>query len=316
MPTPPVTPDTRSHLMAGPLLMLAAALLFTLMNVIVKLLGPEYNVWDIGFYRFFGGGLLLVAIFGRKSNPYRGHNIRLLIIRGCTGSVAFLCLITAIRMLPLSTAMVFFYSYPAFAAIFSFFVYKERISAGSIACMLGVLAGVIVLLDFRLQGGLLGQTLGVISAVFAGLTVTFIKELRATNGPAVIYLYFCTMGLAACLPGFLTDPTLPSSSLEWLMCTGIVLTSLTAQLLMNQGFYYCRSWEGGLFMTSEVVFSALVGIVLLQDPATWRFWLGSSLVVGSVMILNIESFTRNGRRARSRRASERQPDGVGRRSEH
>ena len=106
------------------------------------------------------------------------------------------------------------------------------------------------------------------------------------------------MGLAVCLPGFLSEPTLPSDALEWLMCVGIVLTSLTAQLLMNQGFYYCRSWEGGLFMTSEVVFTALVGIVLLHDPAGWRFWLGSFLIVGSVMVLNVESFTRNGRRAR------------------
>ena len=298
MQSPPSANGTRSNLMAGPLLMLAAALLFTLMNVIIKLLGPQFQVWDIGFFRFFGGGLLLLGIFGRKTNLYRGNDIRLLIIRGCTGSAAFLCLITAIRLLPVSTAMVFFYAFPAFAAIFSFFIYHERISAGAIACILSVLTGVFVLLDFKLEGELVGQALAVAGAAFAGLTVTFIKKLRATNGPAIIYLYFCTMGLAVCLPGFLSDPTLPSDALEWLMCAGIVLTSLTAQLLMNQGFYYCRSWEGGLFMTSEVVFTALVGIVLLHDPAGWRFWLGSFLIVGSVMVLNVESFTRNGRRAR------------------
>ena len=37
---------------AGPLFMLSAALLFTLLNLLIKLIGPDYKVWDIGFYRF------------------------------------------------------------------------------------------------------------------------------------------------------------------------------------------------------------------------------------------------------------------------
>ena len=50
-------------------------------------------------YRFFGGAALLIAVFGRRQNSYKGHNIRLLIIRGCTGCFAFICIVTAIRLL-------------------------------------------------------------------------------------------------------------------------------------------------------------------------------------------------------------------------
>ncbi|MGW8188349.1 MAG: hypothetical protein ACWGNK_13815, partial [Desulfobacterales bacterium] len=57
---------------AGPLFMLSAALLFTLLNIFIKLLGPQFRVWDIGFYRFCGGVLVLLAVFGRRGNPYRG----------------------------------------------------------------------------------------------------------------------------------------------------------------------------------------------------------------------------------------------------
>ena len=112
---------------AGPLFMLSAALLFTVVNMLVKLLGPEYTVWSIGFYRFFGGAAVLISVFWRHQNPYKGHNIRLLIIRGCTGCCAFISIITAIRLLPVSTALVIFYSFPAFSAIFSFIIYKENI---------------------------------------------------------------------------------------------------------------------------------------------------------------------------------------------
>jgi drug/metabolite transporter (DMT)-like permease len=70
------------------------------------------------------------------------------------------------------------------------------------------------------------------------------------------------------------------------MIPGIVFTSVTAQLLMNQGFFYCRGWEGGVFMSSEVVFTAIVGISFMGDPASWRFWAGGVAVLTSIVALN------------------------------
>jgi drug/metabolite transporter (DMT)-like permease len=272
--------------LAGPLFMLSAALLFTLLNLCIKLLGPQYRFWDIGFYRFGGGALVLLTIFARGGNPYRGNNIRLLIIRGCTGSAAFIALVAAIRLLPISTALVVFYAYPAFAAVFAYLIYGERLGRAEMTCIAAVLAGVGVLFDFSLDGSLWGKTLALGGSAFAGLTVTLIRTLRLYNGPVVIYLYFCTMGLAVVALPYLAQPVIPATGLEWALIGGIVLTSLTAQLLMNQGFFYCRGWEGGVFMSSEVLFTAAVGILLLGDPVGWRFWGGGLMIVGGAVALN------------------------------
>lgn len=271
---------------AGPLFMLSAALLFTLLNVFVKLLGPSFTVWHIGFFRFFGGLIVLLAIFGRHRNPFKGHNIKLLFIRGCVGSIAFISLITAIRILPLSTALVIFYSFPAFSAVFSFIIFGERISSLQIACIAAVIVGVGIIFDFRLSGGLLGQAVALVGSVFAGLTVTLIRSLRAKNGPVIIYLYFCTMGAIVTFPKFIMNPILPSTPMEWFMILGIIFSSVTAQLLMNQGFFYCRGWEGGVFMSSEVIFTALVGIIFLGDPTTPSFWIGGLMIFASIVALN------------------------------
>ncbi|MGD2098406.1 MAG: DMT family transporter [Desulfobacterales bacterium] len=270
----------------GPLFMVSAALSFTLLNLLVKLLGPQYTVWTIGFYRFLGGAVVLIALFGRHHNPYKGNNIRLLIIRGCTGCTAFLCIVTAIRLLPVSTALIIFYSYPAFAAIFAFIIYKERIGMLEIACIVAVLIGVGILFDFQLVGGVFGQIIALVGAAFAGLTVTLIRSLREKNGPVVIYLYFCTMGMLITAPMFAKHPVLPSTPIEWAMILGLILVSVTAQLLMNQGFFYCLAWEGGVFMSSEVIFTAAVGILFLGDPAPWRFWMGGLVILISVIALN------------------------------
>ncbi len=272
---------------AGPLFMLSAALLFAMLNICIKLLGSEFSPWDIAFYRSFGGIVLLQLTFGRRRNIFKGHNMPLLVIRGCVGAVAFLSMVMAIRLLPVSTAMVIFFTYPAFAAVFSFILLKEGINRYETFCLLLILVGAGVLFDFRLTGNLVGQAIALFGGVFAGLAMTLIQKLRRDNGSVVIYLYFCTLCAIVAAPKYLMNPIFPDTAVEVVLILGIILSSLTAQLLMNQGFLYCRGWEGGVFMSSEVLFTAVVGITFLGDPAGWRFWLGGFLILGSVTLLNL-----------------------------
>jgi drug/metabolite transporter (DMT)-like permease len=272
--------------LAGPLFMLAAALFFAMLNVCIKLLGSEFSPWDIAFYRSFGGMVLLHLIFGRHRNLYRSGSMPLLVARGCVGAVAFLAMVMAIRLLPVSTAMVIFFTYPAFAALFSVLLFGERLNRHEFFCLALVLIGAAVLFDFRLTGSLAGQGIALLGGIFAGLAMTLIQKLRRSNGSVIIYLYFCTMCALVSAPGYLLDPTFPTTWVEGGLVLAIILSSLTAQLLMNRGFFYCRGWEGGVFMSSEVIFTASVGITLLGEPASWRFWLGGLLILGSVTLLN------------------------------
>lgn len=271
---------------AGPLFMMSAALLFTLMSTIVKLMPAHYTVWHLGFIRCFGGMLVLTLVFSRKKNPFKGHNIPLLILRGCTGSLAFFFVVSALRLLPMSTAVVLFYSYPAFAALFGFLVYKEQINRFQIVCIAILLAGVAILFDFRLSANALGQAMAIIGAVLAGFTVTIIRSLREHNGPVIIYFYFCTMGTLATLPFCITHPIVPASAVEWTMTAGIICVSVAAQLLMNQGFFFCKGFEGAAYMSSETLFTAMVGIVFLMEPVSWHLFAGGLLIVGAGLAMH------------------------------
>jgi drug/metabolite transporter (DMT)-like permease len=265
------------------------------MNVLLKQAMADFRIWDIGFYRFFGGLVLLTAIFGRRGNPFRSSNTKLLIVRGCTGSVAFIFFILSVRLLPVSTALMLLYSFPAFAAIFSSWIYREKVSPVGWACLISVLIGVAVLVHPKSGGEGLGFGAGLFSAVFAGLTITIIRQLKQTNGSVIIYLYFCLVGSGVTAPFFLQAPVLPLSINQMLVCAGIILTSILGQLLMNHGFGYCRSWEGGLYMTSEVLFTALAGIFLFGDPVSWRFAAGGTLILGSTVMIQLERAIRWGR---------------------
>lgn len=271
---------------AGPLLMLAAALAFGVLDGLIKMMGPTYRIWDIAFYRWGLGLVLLVIIFGRQGGLFKTHNLKLMIIRSISGCAAFLSLTAAIRNIPISTAMVLFFSFPAFAALFSSLMFRERISKREFFCICGTLAGVVVLLDFKLDGKLFGYVTGLSSGVFAGLTVNLIKRLREKDGPVVIYLYFCILGALVSLPAYIADPRIPASGVDWMMAGGIAATSVLAQLLMTQGFRYCRSWEGGIYLTGEMVFTAILGIVFLGEAVSRRFWIGGFLILTSTIAIN------------------------------
>jgi drug/metabolite transporter (DMT)-like permease len=180
------------------------------------------------------------------------------------------------------------YSFPAFAAVFSAWLYREKVSATGWLCLALVLVGVGLLVDPAVGGDRLGYLSGMVSAIFAGLTIAIIRRLKQSNGSVIIYLYFCAVGAAVTAPFFLQDPVLPVSTHQVLVCGGIVVTSIFGQLTMNHGFGYCRSWEGGLYMTSEMVFTAIAGIVLFGDPAGWRFWTGGALILGSAVAVQMQ----------------------------
>ncbi|MBW2022050.1 MAG: EamA family transporter [Deltaproteobacteria bacterium] len=97
--------------------MLGSTLLFASTDIIIKIIGPAFRVWDIAFFRFGGGIILIVILFGWSGNPFKGNNMRMLLVRGITGALAFLALVGAIQLLPLSSAIVLLYSFPAFAAL-------------------------------------------------------------------------------------------------------------------------------------------------------------------------------------------------------
>jgi len=267
--------------------MLAAALIFAVLDGLIKLMGPAFRVWDIAFLRWGGSLAILLVIFGWQGKLFRTDNLKLMVIRSVAGCITFFLLITAIRSIPLSTAIVLFFTFPAFAALFSVLLYGERISKWQLLCIGGTLVGVAVLIDFKITHDFWGAVIALLSGLFAGFTVCLIKKLRANNGPVVIYIYFCLLGALISFPMFIADPVVPQTGREWMMAVGIACTAVAGQLLMNQGFKYCLSWEGGLYLTSEVLFTAVLGIVFLGELASWYFWLGATLILISVLSLQL-----------------------------
>lgn len=183
--------------------------------------------------------------------------------------------------------MVLFYSYPAFTAILAPMLFHERIFRRDYFCVGIALIGVSILFDFQMTGAFRGQLLVLLGAALTGLNLALAKKLRDRHSPIVIFLYIGALGGLVATPAFCLDPQLPASGRDLFLVSGLVATSVAAQLLLLKGLRHCKSWEGGVLLMSEVVFVTVFGIYVLKESADWRFWLGTALILGGIVALKL-----------------------------
>lgn len=114
--------------LAGAVCMVGSAFFFALVGVGVKLAGSQVGIWQISFYRALVGIVLMAAVALVYKVPLVGPDLKLLSLRGLSGTFGFLSMMMALRQIPLAEVMVLFYMFPAFAALFSPWLNDERLA--------------------------------------------------------------------------------------------------------------------------------------------------------------------------------------------
>ena len=76
--------------------MLLAAFVFSLVDILLKSLSSSFPAAGIAFFRFLTGGLILGAIILGRGGSLRGGDLRMLVLRGISGTLAFFCLVKSV----------------------------------------------------------------------------------------------------------------------------------------------------------------------------------------------------------------------------
>lgn len=266
--------------------MMLAALFYSVADILVKYISPSVDVIAIAFCRFFLGGLILWPLLLSRRASLRGQSTGVLLLRGLAGTIGFFCLLKSIAMIALANAMVLFYTFPLFATFFSFVLLRERFTKLELMLTMVGVIGIYILINPSSHLYNMGYIFGLLGGCFSGLAVVLIRQLRKTNGPLIIYFYFCVVGAALTCPFFVVSFSIP----DFGQCSLLVLLAVIfviAQLLMNQGFKFCKASEGSVILMSEVVFAGIAGVIIFKDALTPDFLVGAFLIVGSGVALNL-----------------------------
>lgn len=265
--------------------MVASALFYGAMSISIKLSSSYLTVWQTAMGRFILGIAFIPVLIRVLHFDLFGQGRWWLLARGLAGTLAFLLMIQAIKMIPLSMAMVLFYLWPIFTCLLSACIAGEPTTKKEWPFVGGaLLGGVIILWPDRGGAGLnMGHFLALASSFFAGLAIILIRRVRRANNPFTIYFYFCMIGGLCSLWPLLTQgpPILPVSKEGWICLFAVALFAMIGQIMMNQGMKYLNASKTGALMMIEVIVAVAFGGLYLGESLTFRFFLGSVLILGS-----------------------------------
>jgi drug/metabolite transporter (DMT)-like permease len=281
---------------SGPVWVIGSALFYGTMNISVKLAAPHLTIWQTAMGRFVLGVIFVPIIVRLLHLKLLGDGRWFLLARALSGTLAFVLVIQAFKMIPLSSGLVLFYLWPVFSCLLSSWVAGEPTTRREWPFVGGALLGTGLILwpEETGQEMNLGYFLVLAASFFAGLAIILVRRLRRTNNPFTIYFYFCSIGGLSCLGPFLaqSSPLLPNSTEGWLCLIAVAFFAMIGQVLMNQGMKYMNASRTSSFMMLEVVIASAFGVMYLNELLTPRFFAGSLLILGcgaALMLVPVRS---------------------------
>ena len=172
-----------------------SAVLFAVNSVIVKIAAQSFSGLFISSIRFLFGIFLTVIAIRLSGQEFRVINKKYWILRGIAGAVAMVCFYVAIHMTSSGRTALLEKVYPIFVTIFSYLLYKEKITKNIISSLILCTVGVFFVLYDGSKYNIIGDLIAICGGVAASFAIIFIKKARETDSSLMIYLSPCIFGM-------------------------------------------------------------------------------------------------------------------------
>ena len=257
-----------------------------------------FNPFQIVFLRSAGSTVLLALflLLNDKSKfKFKLKDIWIFIGTGIISLMLFtICNQIAIQYCSLSVASALLYTSPAFIMIFSAFIFKEKMTGRKITAILITIGGCFLVSGILTPGAIIsitGIVAGVVSGLCYGLYSIFGRfGVQKYDSMTVTFYTFFLVTLATLpLANFQTMPEHLSTG------NGIVaivllfgpVTCLSPYLAYTIGLKGTEPGTAGILATVEPVVSTILSILIFHEEMTWQKVLGITMILGSVLIVNI-----------------------------
>ena len=287
----PTADEVRRERTHGVLYMLAAALGFSLMSLLVKVASSSFPTMELVFARSSFMAVLVYGALRRDGVAALGVDRRTLIARGAVGALALSLFYFGIGRLPLGDAVTIQYTAPVWTALAAALLLGERLRPLVLVGALLSLAGVVLVARpsavFGAGDALDGWGVAAVgtAAVLSGLAYTFVRKLRQTDRPLVIIFYLSWIGAAGSLPFVLGGGWAVPTGAEWVLLLGIGLATHLGQVGLTKGMARLEAGTAASIGYLQVVLAFVWGAVFLGDAIDGLSLAGATLVVSSVLLV-------------------------------
>jgi len=183
------------------LLMLIAALGFSLMNVLIRWTSGELHPFQIAFFRnLFGLVFMLPWLIKYGFRSFKTDRLPLFFIRALLGLFSMFCYFWGITVLPLAKAVALSFTVPLFVTIGAAWFLKEDVNWRRWVAVCVGFIGTLIILRPTVDGDLFASLVVIASSVTMAASVLIIKSLSRTEDANVIVMYMVLLMTPLSLP--------------------------------------------------------------------------------------------------------------------
>ena len=265
--------------------LMLASLVFSIMALLIKLLGQNLHITQILLVRQIGMIIMVApAILRNFPGSLRSERPGLQLIRLLCALIAMLCGFTALIHMPLADATAIFFAKSFFVTILAVFFLSEAVGVYRWSAVLVGFIGVMIMLqpgtdNFSIYG--LASLAGAAGAAAVMITLSLLSRSDSTD---TILIYGSVgVGLVMILPGiyFWQQPTL----VEWLLLASVGVVSYFGQKLNILAY---KHGEASLLASLDYVrllWATLFGYLIFDQFPDGSVWLGVSIVIAAAIFM-------------------------------
>ncbi|MBP2558431.1 S-adenosylmethionine uptake transporter [Neorhizobium galegae] len=265
--------------LAGVLLFLLGAFMFSLNDAMGKWLVASFSVGQVLVIRSFGAFFVLGPMIARQpiSTLYKVERIPLQVLRivFATGDLALFY--AAVIYLPLADVMTFYMAGPIYVAALSHFLLGERIGWRRWLAVLIGFVGVVIALRPSSQMLAWPSVFGLVGSLSFALTLVLNRRLRATTD-ATLVTWQTVAGLVAGI--FLSiGHWSPFNVGELLALLLLGVVACIAHLLITRSLKLAPASVLAPLQYTLLVWAVILGWLFFGDLPDAQTWMGAGIIV-------------------------------------
>jgi len=262
----------------GCIWLVLASLFFSIMTAAIKDVGQRIPVWEILFIR----QVCVILILGPqlyRSFP-AGFRTERLHLHGLRVGLSLLAMgtgFTAVIYMPLAQVTAISFARTLFITLLAVLILKEVVDLRRWGATLVGFAGVLIVLQPKLDGIDFYAGLAMASAVFLAAVMILTRILTKTESPMTIMTYQSFgLTIAFAIPAVWFWQTPTYEELVMMVLTGILMS--LAQYSNIKAYKHGEASAVQPMEYTRLIFAGLIGVLIFQEvPSLWT-------VVGSVVI--------------------------------
>ena len=269
----------------GIVFLMLASFVFSIMALLIKLLGQHLHITQILLVRQAGMIIMVApAILRNFPGSLRSERPGMQLVRVFFALVAMLFGFTAVIHLPLADATAIFFAKSFFVTIFAVFFLAETVGVYRWSAVSIGFVGVLLMLQPGTDNFSIYGLASLVGAAGAAAVMILLRLLSRSDSAATIMTYGALgVGVVMILPGiyFWQQPTAP----EWFLLGAVAVVSYYGQKL---NIYAYKHGEASLLASLDYVrlfWATLFGYLIFDKFPDGSIWFGAAIVIAAAIFM-------------------------------